>query len=358
MEQRPPCFFLSLEARAAFLLLFFWFAACTAPSKMVSPAPSVPPERRIIITADDFGASKNIDEGITFAAEHHAITAISALSNFGEALPDLKELVEKHPGIGIGVHLNINTGRPILDASEVPSLVNSEGRFFTIEELLPRIRKISPVELKKELRAQILALTQYDIPVDHLSDQFGILWLYSPFFDVVVELAKEFDVPVRCPVLAFSKYRDAFSNPAMKKRGRQLVGGLLPRNPFQAIRLWKFTTLGEMERKARLLDEQGIPHPGILIASLWGEPTASNFLEILKCLPEGDAEIVVHLGSFTRQAPYPSGLDIFYFENRELELITITSPYWKEYFNYLNIGIIGYSGIKPPNHDQANKTYE
>lgn len=339
------CFFLALRAKGMFLLLPLLFAGCVSPPKIASTAHSLPQERRLIITADDFGASKNIDEGISFAAEHHAITAISALSNFGEALPDLKKLAENYPGIGIGVHLNINTGRPILDASEVPSLVNSEGRFFTIEELLPRIRKISPVELKRELRAQILALAQYDIPVDHLSDQFGILWLYSPFFDVVVELAKEFDAPVRCPVLAFSKYPDAFSNPAMKKRGRQLVGVLLPRNPFQAIRMRKFTTLGEMERKVRLLDEQGIPHPGILIASFWGEPTASNFLEILKCLPEGDAEIVVHLGSFTRQAPYPSGLDIFYFENRELELITITSPYWKEYFNYLNIRTIGYSDL-------------
>lgn len=110
--------------------------------------------------------------------------------------------------------------------------------------------------------------------------------------------------------------------------------------------MWKCTTLGEMERKARLLDEQGIPHPGILIGSLWGEPTASNFLEILKYLPEGDAEILVHLGSFTRQAPYPSGLDVFYFENRELELITITSLFWEEYFNYLNIKRIGYSDLR------------
>jgi hypothetical protein len=116
-------------------------------------------DRFLIITADDFGASKNINEGIEFAADKKAITAISVLTNFKESLRELKQISIDHPDIGIGVHLNIITGNPVLDASQVPSLVNSSGRFYTIDELLPKIKNVSPDDLKRELRAQIIALT-------------------------------------------------------------------------------------------------------------------------------------------------------------------------------------------------------
>ncbi len=147
-------------------------------------------ERFLIVTADDFGASKNINEGIEIAADKMAITAVSVLTNFSESLPELKQLSESHPDIGIGVHLNIITGNPVLEAEQVPTLVNSSGRFYMIEELLPRIKNISPDDFKRELRAQIVALTRNNIPLDHLSDQDGILSLYDPFFYIMVDLAK------------------------------------------------------------------------------------------------------------------------------------------------------------------------
>ncbi len=302
-------------------------------------------EKFLIITADDFGASKNINEGIEIAADKKAITAISALTNFSESLQELKQLSENHPDIGIGVHLNIITGKPIIEAEQVSSLVNSSGCFYTIDELLPKIRSISPDDLKRELRAQIIALTNKNIKLDHLSDQDGILSLYSPFFDVIVELAKEFNVPVRTPYIASARYPDLFPNSHLNKRGRQIALRFAFSNPFTAITLLKYCHVPEMERKVNRMDELGLLHPDLLIDYFWGDPSQTNYLYIIEHLPNGISELILHIGTSARQENYPSGLDLGYFENREKELVTATDDHLKEQYKYLNIKTIGYSEI-------------
>jgi predicted glycoside hydrolase/deacetylase ChbG (UPF0249 family) len=319
--------------------------ACASVKKAAITEVPYIQERFLILTADDFGASKNINEGIKIAADKNAITTISVLSNFEESLPDIKRISENHPDIGIGVHLNITTGKPVLRANQVPSLVNENGNFYTIEELLPKINSISINDLRKELRAQILAIVKNDIKLDHLSDQFGILSLYTPFFDIMTEFAKEFNVPLRSPIIASVKYPDLFQNSQIKKRGRQIAFRFAITAPFKAISFLKYTNLHQMDKKIQKLDKLGISHPDLLIECFWGDPTASNFLNILKNLPIGYSEIVLHCGTSTRQENYPSGLDLDYFKNRENELLTITSDYFKEYYRYSKIKIIGYPQI-------------
>lgn len=302
-------------------------------------------ERFLIITADDFGASSNINEGIEIAADRKVITAISALTNFTESLPQLKNISVNHPEIGIGAHLNITTGKPILPAAQVPSLVRSNGNFYTLEELLPVINKVSINDLRKELRAQIIALTTIDINLDHLTDQNGILTLYSPFFEIVLELAMEFNVPVRSPVIAGIKYPGVFTDSKMKKHGRQIASRFALTNPIKAINLKKYASTREIEKKVQKLDVHGIQHPDLLIEYFWGNPTTSNLNYILGHLPEGISELILHLGTNNRQDEYPSGLDLEYFNNREKELAAITSDSHLQLYNYLNIKPIGYQDI-------------
>ncbi len=167
-------------------------------------------KRFLIITADDYGASKNINEGIKYAAEKKAITTIFVLTNFQESLSGLKEISDNHPKIGIGVHLNIVTGKPILNPEQIPSLIGFEDNFYPFDKLLLKIYSISIDDLRNELRAQIQALQRNNIKIDHLTDQCGILSLFSPFYDVVMELAQEFNVPLRSPLIASVKYPGLF----------------------------------------------------------------------------------------------------------------------------------------------------
>jgi predicted glycoside hydrolase/deacetylase ChbG (UPF0249 family) len=299
----------------------------------------------LILTADDFGASKNINEGIALAVEKKIITSISALTNFPESLTDLKRISENHPNIGIGVHLNITTGHPVLGARQVPSLVSPSGNFYTVDELSSRIRSISLEDLRKELRAQIIALIEKDISVDHLSDQNGVLSLYGPFFEVLIELATEFNVPIRTPIVADTKYPEIFTNSQIKKHSRQIASQLFLSHPFKALRLKKHFRIKEMEKKEKKLNDLGIIHPDVFIMSFWGDPTTDNFFHIIENLPKGVSEIVLHLGTPTRQDSYPNGLDLAYFENREYELMTLTDDSVRKHIDYLNIRTIGYSEI-------------
>lgn len=301
--------------------------------------------RYLIITAEDFGASKNINEGIRIAADQNVITTVSALTNFSESLPELKKLSESHPDIGIGAHLNITTGKPLLGAEQVPSLTNSKGNFYTIDKILPKLNSISPDELRKELKAQVIALSTHAIRLDHLSDHNGILTLYSPFFDVIMELAKEFNVPVRTARIASIKYPYLFANSHMKKRGMKMAVKLSLRNPFKAGRLLKYTKSSEMEAKVLKMDELGILHPDLLIDSFWGNPSPTNFNYILKHLPIGISELLIHPGTASRQGNYPSGLELDYFKYREKELKTLTDENLKISFFSLNIKTIGFSDI-------------
>ena len=302
-------------------------------------------EKFLIITADDFGASKNINEGIEIAADKRAITAISVLANFPESIGELKQLSLDHPDIGIGVHLNIITGKPVLDARQIPSLVNSSGTFNTIDELLPKLESISPDDLKRELRAQIIALTGNNINLDHLSDQDGILSLYGPFFDILTDLAKELNVPLRTPFIASVKYPELFPDSQLNRHGRQIALRFAMNNPLRAIKLVKYCHVPEMDRKVSRMDELGILHPDLLIDTFWGDPTQANYLNILEHLPNGISELILHVGTSTRQENYPSGLDLGYFKNREKELTVVTDEHLKEYYNNLNIKTIGYSKI-------------
>jgi chitin disaccharide deacetylase len=328
-----------------YLCIFLILSCSSVRNSSKNDIPKIS-EKYLIITADDFGASKNINEGIEIAADKKAITAISVLTNFIESLPELKQLSLDHPDIGIGVHLNIITGRPVLDAVKVPSLVNSSGRFYTINELLPKLESISPDDLKRELRAQITALTGNNINLDHLSDQDGILSLYGPFFDILTDLAKEFNVPLRTPFIASVKYPELYPDSHLNQRGKQIAQRFALNNPLRAIKLVKYCHAPEMDRKVSRMDELGILHPDLLIDTFWGDPCQTNYLYIIEHLPNGISEIILHVGTSTRQENYPSGLDLGYFENREKELAVATDEHLKELFNNLNIRTIGYSEIK------------
>ncbi len=325
------------------------FVGCTSDRNAKAPELPYDRARLLIITADDFGASNNINEGIKLAADKNTITAISALTNFSESLPELKEISEGHPEIGIGVHLNITTGKPVLPAAFVPSLVNAEGNFYTVDELLPILGNISLTELRNELREQVLALKNRNIKIDHLSDQNGILSFYTPFFEVVTALALEFSTPVRTPAIAGMIYPDLFPNSRMREYGRQKATKLAFHEPLKAASLLKYTHMQEIEKKIQKLDKLSVTHPDLLIEYFWGNPTISNYKYILEHLPEGCSELILHLGTDTRQVNYPSGLDLDYFSKREQELKTVTGDHLHEYYKHLNIKTIGYSDIRSSN---------
>jgi predicted glycoside hydrolase/deacetylase ChbG (UPF0249 family) len=214
-----------------------------------------------------------------------------------------------------------------------------------VDVLLSRIRDVSLVELELELRAQIHALEGLGIRVDHLSDHNGMLSLYPPFFEVFTRLAREYGLPVRSPLTASLKYPRLFPDAGTVKKGKDVAWRVARRDLFGALGLLPSTNLASLEERVEQLDELGIPHPAILIDYLYGTPTPSTAIHILRNLPARVSEIVVHLGTLRRSGTYPAGLDLDYFDKREQELTVVTSEYLREYAKSLNIRAIGFGEI-------------
>jgi chitin disaccharide deacetylase len=112
--------------------------------------------KRLIVNADDFGLSRGITDGILRAHHEGIVTSTSLMVN-SPASSYAFERLRLAPRLGIGVHLNICEGRPILPAREVPSLVTTDGQFHAPRKLIGMLYRcqLSPGQLEAEFRAQI-----------------------------------------------------------------------------------------------------------------------------------------------------------------------------------------------------------
>lgn len=78
-----------------------------------------------------------------------------------------------------------------------PSLIDGDGGFpRTIEDLWDHA---DIDELRRECRAQVTRAVQWGIDVTHLDTHLGALTLRPEFFDIYLEMAEEFDLPIQLP---------------------------------------------------------------------------------------------------------------------------------------------------------------
>src|SRR3954469_25330070 len=85
-------------------------------------------EIRLVVNADDFGMTPAISRGIVQAHRAGIVTSTSLLGNCDD-LPAMRALLADAPDLGVGVHLTLIGGRPILDAQALPSLTDGAGAF-------------------------------------------------------------------------------------------------------------------------------------------------------------------------------------------------------------------------------------
>jgi len=71
--------------------------------------------RKVIITADDFGASEEINTGVIRGVETGFVNTVSAMVTFPTACGEISDLDKMFPDINIGLHLSITSGSPVSD---------------------------------------------------------------------------------------------------------------------------------------------------------------------------------------------------------------------------------------------------
>jgi predicted glycoside hydrolase/deacetylase ChbG (UPF0249 family) len=148
---------------------------------------------RLIVNADDFGLSKGVSLGILDCMKKGIVTSTTAMVNgwyFEEALKEARIR-----GIeNIGIHLTLTWGKPTLPAEEVSSLINENGTFYKIGQTTA----YNYEEIKNELKAQIDKFFSQGIKPTHLDGHHHFYGFDKKVLDIVLDLAEEYKLPVRC----------------------------------------------------------------------------------------------------------------------------------------------------------------
>lgn len=147
---------------------------------------------KVIFNADDFGYSKAINLGIIQAHKNGILSSATLMANM-PGFEDAVKLAKENPELGVGVHLTLTCGYPVL--SDVPTLCQENGKFHKLTYYEKQF-DISQEELYKEWDAQIKKVIHAGIDPTHLDSHHHINRL-PPMKEVFIELARKYKLPVR-----------------------------------------------------------------------------------------------------------------------------------------------------------------
>jgi predicted glycoside hydrolase/deacetylase ChbG (UPF0249 family) len=154
----------------------------------------------LIVNADDYGHTPGVSEGIRLAHLQGIVTSTTAMMNRPAAVIELPAAMANCPNLGLGVHLVLTTGVPVLPADRVPSLVDGEGRFHRREAFIERLASLDLEEIAAEWHAQVdrFVKTTGQLP-DHLDSHHHCSYFSPALLERMLFLAEELRCPIRNP---------------------------------------------------------------------------------------------------------------------------------------------------------------
>lgn len=159
---------------------------------------------RIVLHADDFGASENVNRNIIEAWLANGLDSVSVLAN-GDAIHEAASYVNAHAErpLQLVAHLNLSEGLPTATPSRVPLLLDKSERLcqgfvgIWIKWLLSnkKMRESLQYQVELEWREQIKKIITVFAP-RRISGLDGHVHLHMlPFlFPIAAKLAKEFSL--------------------------------------------------------------------------------------------------------------------------------------------------------------------
>src|SRR5215472_10305385 len=86
--------------------------------------------KKLIVTADDFGLTRRVNEAIAIAHSNGIVTTASLMVN-GNGFESAVEIAQNCPNLDVGLHLNLTEGRPVSSVASIPALASGEGFLYT-----------------------------------------------------------------------------------------------------------------------------------------------------------------------------------------------------------------------------------
>ena len=163
--------------------------------------------KQIILNADDFGRHTLINRAVERGV-HDGILRSATIMPGGAAFDDAAALARRTPALGVGIHLTLVNGNPVLPPSEIPTLVTEAGVFLDDHTALTvRVLRgsVNLAEVRAELAAQLRRVEAAGIHPTH-ADSHQHMHVLPGVIDIVLDLCSEAQIPAmrapRAPLFA------------------------------------------------------------------------------------------------------------------------------------------------------------
>lgn len=156
--------------------------------------------KHLIVNADDYGHTPGVSEGIRQGHLHGIVTSTSAMMNRPLAPAELTVAARACPHLGIGVHLVLTAGKPVLAAERLSTLVDGQGDFLKLPALVDRLNQIDFEQVWAEWNAQVEKfMRHYGRNPDHLDSHHHSSYFTPVLFERMIKLAEQLHCGIRKP---------------------------------------------------------------------------------------------------------------------------------------------------------------
>ena len=257
--------------------------------------------KRLIVNADDFGFTRDVNAGIIDAHTRGILTAATLMAN-GDAFDDAVQLAQANPSLDVGIHFVLIGGQSLLSGKPFPQSVPGLIRAVYAGEL----------DLYGELAAQARKIKAAGITPSH-ADTHKHTHLLPPVCRAVLTVAEEFQIPfLRRP----ADFGLSFHSPLKTA----IVGFLARRMDLSPLR---FTD----------------HFAGF---ALTGRYSAKDLQSLFAKLPDGVTELMTHPGRCTAELQNaPTRLK----QSRAAELQTLMAPETRAALDSNHITLTRYQNI-------------
>lgn len=259
----------------------------------------------LITNADDFGYTRDVNEGIVHAHRQGILTATTLMAT-GAAFDHAVALALENPTLDVGVHL---------------VLVGSDGFPPTVAQLIRQIA-LGRIRIYDELAAQVRKVQNAGLQPTHL-DTHKHTHLLPPVLNAVARIASEFKIPwVRRPF-------DLPLHGAGVPWRRQAISKTLG---FARARFHRVLERHQCRTTDHFAGFQ-----------LTGHYDAAELARLIRGLPEGSTEFMCHPGFCTQELQAaPTRLK----ESRRRELDALTSAEVRQAIEESNVTLARYTEIR------------
>jgi len=235
----------------------------------------------LILNADDFGLTAGVNRAIIELHRAGVLTSASLMAK-ASATNEAIELALATPSLGVGCHVALVDGEPVLHAQNLPTLVDPRtGRYYpTPVVFLKRLLtgRIRSSEIEAEANAQISLLQSRGVRLTHI-DTHKHVHVFPAVLRPVLRAAKAAGIQV-------------VRNPFEPEWSLRATHGVpwLRRAQMWLLRLLEPTFLRIVAKEGFTTTDGAI---GVLAT---GSLDSTSVSSLLRKLPEGTWELVTHPG--------------------------------------------------------------